>query len=385
MKRKWNKVIDAVLDGELTAEQGRRLLEQLGAGDEAEQRLKKMIELAGGLESLPAEKPTVSLGEGVLTTIRRRQHLGGPGKSKASVRLALVAAGALAGVAMAATVAVPLLRSRRLPVPRHIDQGIPCRARQVIGKVELDRGTQVAMLLPGQKLSVPDVIRTAENARAEIDIDRDARMLLHRQSNLRVSRLERQLRVFTLGGGRVTVEMLDGGRRSVRLLVGRDELSAEGRRGSFALLALADGRTAVAALRHEVVVGCRGRYELPAGWMLKLSSGCSLRKKLPVPEGVKLEVKEPDGGFRPGRLKITGSTDSHARLWLNGRLLDTSPDGSFTVKIEVARGDIIEIVAVDVVGNTNTVELGPSRVDGEKKASRSPARRVRTKSYRVTW
>lgn len=378
-------MIDAVLDGELSAEQGRRLLEQSAAGPDAVKQLEQMIELSSRLEKLPAEHPPRQQAGAILATIRSRQHLGRATRAKTSARLGWAAAGALAGAALAATIAVPLLRPPQPPPHEVFEPQPPCRARKVIGPAELERNRQVAMLRLGQKLMPADHVRAGARARVEIDIDNDARLLLYRQSALRVTGLERRLRVFSLDGGRVRVEMLDGGRRVVRLLGTGNKLRVEGRRGTFALLELDDGRAAVAALREAVLVHCAKERQLRAGMMLKFSGKCTNRKESPVPEEVMLEVEKPAGRLHPGKVLFVGRTDSHARLWVDGRLLDTGPDGSFSTRIDILAGDVVTIVAEDVVGNTKTVELGPAGSTRVKKTPGQPIRRVRTKGYRVIW
>lgn len=389
MKKKYQKVIDAVLDGELTKAQGRQVLEHLGAGKAEYQHLEQMLSITARLESLPQLPGQASLADNVMSDIRKQENLGAGANAKPAGRIAWALASAIAGAALAASITVPILRPEKPAIKQPTKQIPACRVRQVLGKVELERKAAVAFLQAGERLLQHDEVRAGENAQIEIDVDPDTRLVLYRESALKIKSQGYQESAFRIFGGRVKAEMLENRRRLLFDAYNANVKIAQDT-GAFSLLDLGDGRLAVACLEERIEVTTFGQKRaLSAGKILKLfDEGKSIAEE-PITEKLQLEIDKPVGPLRPGHMVlISGKTDTHARVWIDNKLLETQMDGSFKTKLDIELGDSVEIHAEDVVGNTNTVELGPAKkktINRKTSSTKPEPKRVKTKSYRITW
>ncbi len=239
------------------------------------------------------------------------------------------------------------------------------------------------MVEPGDLLRGSDLLIASSDGLLEIDADSDARLVVFRESKIRIDSQSGPVKQFSLKQGRVSVQVLDGGERAVRLVARPAGVVAETRGGEFAMLALVDGRVAVAAFRKDAKIRAGAEMTLGAGRVVMFPAGGGSAREAEIPEKVQLEVTRPAGPLHPGTVTVEGRTSSHARLWMGGRPVATNPDGSFSVRLDVKKGDTVEIEAEDVAGNRSTITLGPARPAG---SARKPAlRRVKTRSWRVTW
>ena len=72
----------------------------------------------------------------------------------------------------------------------------------------------------------------------------------------------------------------------------------------------------------------------------------------------KLEVKEPSEGqnfYSYNRVKVVGSTEKDAQVFVNGFLASIDFEGNFEVFVPVSEGETsLEIKAIDPAGNTKT-------------------------------
>jgi hypothetical protein len=397
MSRRWRKRIDAVLDGELPADEVAALRAEIEADPEGRALLAADERISQALASLEPEPPGRDIAAAVTAAVRRPlADLPAEPPRRLGLRLALAAGGLVVGGLIGVLITLTLTEQ---PAPSRAPDGPAvavapdpapprCRVRKVHGEVLRQAGDQFVPLSRGEHLVASDVIRTGHLSRAELDIDPDARLVLHHDSRLSLVRLEDRLRTFELIHGRATVDLLDGGKRAVRIQAAGLSAMAEGRRGSFAALVADKGRAAFGAVEGSLKVTHRGdSRRLDAGQQALLTAEAPEPTIGPVPEQVALKLTKPSGALRPGRrVAVAGRSSSHARVWLNDRPLELDADGRFATHLPVERGERLIAYAEDLVGNTRRIEIGPASLSQPQAQSPpQPRRRIDVRNYRVNW
>lgn len=396
MSRHWRKRIDAVLDGELPADEAAALRAEIEADPEGRALLAADERIAQALASLEPEPPGRDIAAAVTAAVRRPlADLPAEPLRRLGLRLAFAAGGLVVGGLIGVLVTLTLTEQ---PAPS-LAPGGPgvavapspaptCRVRKVHGEVLRQAGDQFVPLSRGERLVASDVIQTGHLSRAELDIDPDARLVLHHDSRLSLVRLEARLRTFELVHGRASVDLLDGGKRAVRIQAAGLSAVAEGRRGSFAALVTDKGRAAFGAVEGSLEVTHReGSRRLAAGQQALLTAEAPEPIIAPLPEQVALKLTEPSDTLRPGRrVAVAGRSSSHARVWLNDRPLELDADGSFATQLPVERGERLIAYAEDLVGNTRRIEIGPASLSQPRpQTPPEPRRRIDVRNYRVNW
>ncbi|HOX43182.1 MAG TPA: FecR domain-containing protein [Myxococcota bacterium] len=361
-------------------------------------------ELERQLSELPRPELSRDLAPAILDALRREgvARPVGPGR-RLSPRLAWAGGGLLAGLALG------VILFFLLGAPggdRHLGPG-SCRVRQVSGEVHRVAAGQRSPVRMGEVLHAQDLVSVGDDSRAELDLDPDARVILHAATAVRLVRLEPAMRSLELELGRVSVELLDGGRRAVQVTHRPSRTLVEGRQGAFDALALEGGRAVVAVRKGqaEVVAGER-RLPLQAGLQVRLAPGTEVPTPVPVRDTVEISLREPQGALvASAALPVAGQADTHARVWLNGRPIALDAQGRFAERVRVKPGQHLELVAEDVLGNRRSLSMGPALamaadVPGPAPVDQppepavrphppaealQPERRVEIRDYKVQW
>jgi hypothetical protein len=214
------------------------------------------------LEALPRPVLERDLAPGVLATLRREVVSGRDRPGRWSWAFGGLALGVVLGA---------LFSLWRMPWEAERARERMCRVWSVEGEVVRLSAGMRTQVQPGAWLMVGDGLQLGPSARAELDLDPDARLRLHPGTRLQVLQLESDLRVFQLDAGRLTAELLNGGKRTLRVLHAPSGSWAEGRQGSFEFLEQGGGQVVYAVRHGSAVVSSRGQeLVLPAARQIAL-------------------------------------------------------------------------------------------------------------------
>ena len=411
MKRKLRKSLDAVLDGLLGKRESDLLLQDLHRDPQARAVLALEQRIHQALATLPAQQLARDLKLGVLRAIEASAGPAGVDFPRPAPRPAgreplfrpLWATPVMwAGIALAAgsvivTVAtIPLRRSaprteapagvQTTQAPRPVPALVPCRILRVEGEVQGKTTQGTTALRAGDTLARGDVLWTGEGGEATVEIGSTARLLIHETSEIQIRGLSAEAPTLELLTGRVTVQRTTQSPSALRLQAEELALEAGGNAEEWMALRPAPDRVVFGVRQGAIQLTVSGQtLTLQEGFQLKFWKDHPAPQTTPLPEDPELALtpaaKELRAGAKP--LRIEGKTDSHARLWLQKKLVAVDGLGRFELSVDARPGDTLTIEAENLLGHRTRRTLGPL-LPPRKPSAKTP-QKDDIKKYKIEW
>jgi hypothetical protein len=229
------------------------------------------------------------------------------------------------------------------------------------GKVEVSSGGEWAPATVKARLANTDRIRTGEDGEA---------MLLHQNSHvtvkalteLEISSLTEESSRFKVSEGNVLIEAR-ADRISVRTPSGARVDATE---AGLGMSVQADGDVMLQVARGAAELSSMGSTEtVSAGQQSVAHAGQRPTAPVPIPAAILLNVRFPDADTFNTRLThVSGTTEPHNRVMLDGRWVTVGEDGKWEADVELAEGvNQLEVVARDPLGREKLERSAPLHVD----------------------
>jgi len=392
MKRRVEKRIDALLDGELEPDERRALEEAIASEKGAAGQLDRDRALLAALSALSPHAPRRDLAASVSGRLAVPRAPMGLPASPAAKAAWVAGASVVAAAAVVGTIVV-LAREPASPQPSPPAPGpapVVCRVASVEGGVTRTHQDRVVPAAPGDRLQREDSIRTGFDGKAALDVGPGVEAVLGRASRAAIGRLGPDERTLVLDEGLLRVQAGEVAGSTVRIRAG--PVSVTTTAGTLGVLLADAERVAVAAVDGSATLSAAsGTVDIEAGQVFEVD-GVQLSDGPRAPAAdVPLRLSGRKPCVRRGRLEIAGRTGSHVRLWLDRRRLPVGPEGRFRVELDAASGQRIELLAEDVLGRTRRLQVGPLERCAPGPRIKKPEERKRpgpppeAESYKITW
>ncbi len=234
------------------------------------------------------------------------------------------------------------------------EQVVAARLIKTSGSVDRKQGDKWVSLVPGDKITPDDVIRTRKDGKATLEI---AGVIIELDTVTQISNLVASQ--VSLAQGRVIAQTKD---RGFRVAVDSTDTVASVEKGKFAVLA--DGTsTTVAALEGVAQVTANGQtQEISPGKLSTVESGQGPSRPVPIAPSLFLNVKRPkQRAQRTKKLALSGKTAPGAFLRINGRRIRVDAEGRFTAVLSLGEGrNRVVLKARDVLGREQSDKVNVS-------------------------
>lgn len=257
------------------------------------------------------------------------------------------ARGALAAFAAVVAVSIAALSSWRAGAarpasPLAAEASAPALPAEVeratvvstIGAVERSSRGAWEPVQPGDVLDVPDSVRTAAGASADIAMGGGARIAVAERSELTVREIDAAVQRLGLVRGRLAVQQAPDGTRRLRVESESGEIVASAPAGRWGVVA-GPGTLAVAASDATVRVESAGAaVDVPPGQQATAWRGRPPLPPTPVPREVLLRVANALHA-RYDRLcaVVQGTVDPASEVLVDGIPVEVGADGTFVARV----------------------------------------------------
>jgi len=214
----------------------------------------------------------------------------------------------------------------------------------VTGRVEKRDGAGWVELRAGDQLTAQDTIRTAEGARATLDLG--AFVEVDDRTELTVGEISASLSEVALTEGRVSANAGATGGPTIRISTRDTDAIAETDVGRFDVLSSGTGQVTVAAVEGEVQVTARGATVIvPAGTLSTIRTGEAPTAPREIPTSLFLKVSAAIDARDPEAIR--GRTTPGAVVSIGGVRATAAADGQFTGRAALRPGDNAIVVLVE--------------------------------------
>ncbi len=221
----------------------------------------------------------------------------------------------------------------------------------------------------GDALAVEDAVRTAEGARATLQVADGARLGLAPSTLLSVREYAPDATRLRLESGRLDASMSDKSSIDLQVESRGSTAVTTARNGDFSLLTSGDGQVTVAARRGRVRLTAGGEVvELREGEQSSVFGADAPTTPSAIPSTLFLKVVGSSQRVQRERTSVVrGETSPGAFVRVNGVVATTQRDGRFSVLLPLAEGENpIVVVAEDAMGRRERADAGTLVVNPER-------------------